>query len=181
MENEQTSHPIIALLRNDPELTVKALAEILGITRQGVHYLLQKHDLRAAPAKYAQGSRRTGYEMLPKPQILIRPEDVAKLSPTACGTVAELVAAADLTARGWHVFAPIVRVASSCDLVAIARDGSKVLRIEVRPGRRNGDKITFLQKVDAAHDHYAIVIAGEPVSYKPALPDSGVPYARRGK
>ena len=44
----------------------------------------------------------------------------------------ELLAAADLSDRGYQVFAPIVGYAGGCDLVAVCRSSGQAIRIEVK-------------------------------------------------
>ena len=83
--------------------------------------------------------------------------------------MAELIVAADLLARGWYPFFPIVR-STKIDLLVSSRDGKRVLRIEVRSGLRRGDRVVFSKKDNAECDHYGIVVAGEPVTYQPELP-----------
>lgn len=95
----------------------------------------------------------------------------APLNHTVAGTIAELIVAADLTARGWDVFWPFVRN-TRFDILACHPHGEIVRRIEVRAGQRRKGVVTFNRKNGALFDHYAIVVAGEPVIYRPELPSA---------
>jgi hypothetical protein len=97
-----------------------------------------------------------------------------KVHATNAGTVGELLAAADLTARGYTVYAPICRHVAHADLIAIDQSSPDAtpLRIEVRVGKRKmpGGYIAFNRDEVMRNDHYAIVVRGEPVLYEPGLP-----------
>ena len=96
-------------------------------------------------------------------------EHWARLSPGTSGALAELVACADLMARGYEVFRA-QSPSCSCDVVAI-RDG-KVHRVEVRSGYKHQDGTihTALTRLDPAkYDVLAIVHAGREVVYEPPL------------
>jgi hypothetical protein len=85
---------------------------------------------------------------------------------TARGTVAELLVAADLTAKRCTVYFPLIRNAS-CDMIILNQSG-KPERIEVRTGYRKGEGAVRWQKPDISKsDRRAIVITGEPVIYEP--------------
>ena len=83
--------------------------------------------------------------------------------------VAELKVAADLLARGWHVFLAISPM-SPHDLVAIRDKDKRTITLEVRSGYMTGKgKAYCFKKAGSKSDYYAIVVAGEPVHYDPEL------------
>ena len=98
------------------------------------------------------------------------------IAPNSVGAVSELLAAADLLARGYHVFRSL-SPSSACDLVAINPNGGAIIRLEVRTGARTkmGD-VRFPRKREdvGRSDHYAVVVQGEDVIiYDPPLPREG--------
>jgi hypothetical protein len=83
------------------------------------------------------------------------------------GAIAELLAAADLMARGYEVYRPIINT-HGFDLIAVKND--TMTSIEVRTAWRKADgKMTLPFKSTSQAQHHAFVIAGEPVLYKPPL------------
>lgn len=159
MNRTTTSDQIAALIANDPTLTARQISLALNISRQAVY-----QHVRALGLKVAAGGGNT-------PQIVVSDGAVATtLSPTTTGTVAELLVAADLIARGWRVFFPLTRQAT-CDLIVLPRNGMKSLRIEVKPGfREGGSRLVYTPGQPYFLDHHAIVVRGEPVIYEPDLP-----------
>lgn len=92
------------------------------------------------------------------------------LSRGTIGAVHELIAAADLMRRGYHVFRAM-SPSSPADLIAY-KDAGRILRIEVRTGRRRKDgQLTYLKKnVDAGrNDVYAVVTHEGEVAYVPDI------------
>ncbi len=89
-------------------------------------------------------------------------------SQSTIGTIAELVASADLMNRGFEVFRALSPNAS-CDL--IAKMGPTSLRIEVKATVVADGKIRSRSANKSAPvDHVALVIRNGQVFYKPALP-----------
>ena len=95
----------------------------------------------------------------------------------------EIIAAADLTARGYEVFTPIVGHSGSCDLLALCPQSGIVVRVEVkrcvfRGPRADGNGMSYANKPnpDRAGKHdvvaYVLVREQESVEYVPALADA---------
>ena len=99
-------------------------------------------------------------------RIIQYPESTLGLATGVVGARSELLASADLLKRGYEVYRSLSPHCSS-DLIA-AKDG-KLLRIEVRTGRRVLSGNIVYSKAKFRSDHYAIVIEEE-VKYKPELP-----------
>lgn len=168
MTGVEARERIVALLKADPSLTQSELARRVGVTKQRVSQLVKKVGLQAG---VYEKPRDLNGERIPAgpPRIMVQTSvDTGPVNATVAGTIAELVVAADLLARGWQVFFPMVRT-TKCDLLATDKTGERVIRVEVRSGRRVGESITFLKKDKAVCDHYAIVVPREPVTYKPEL------------
>lgn len=148
------------LLEADPTLTAAQIAEEVGISKSRVYQIATRARLGIARAP----------RPVSPPQSRLQPLVAGgSINHTVAGTISELLAAADLMARGWHVFFPLVRN-TKIDLIASSRDGERLIRVEVRSGKRVGERAQYLKKDGAACDHYAIVMVGEPVEYDPPLP-----------
>lgn len=80
-----------------------------------------------------------------------------------------MIAVADLLARGFKPYLPVVNQRSH-DIIAVSPAGA-VVTFEVRSGRRDCGKLVYNGGSKTRSDHYAVVLAGEPVMYKPDLPD----------
>jgi hypothetical protein len=88
--------------------------------------------------------------------------------------VSELLAAADLLARGYTVYAPLNRHAGHADLIALPRGGGDgPITLEVRSGHRNPNTgtTTWNRFPRNNADHYAVVVTGEVVVYEPPIPE----------
>ncbi len=95
------------------------------------------------------------------------------ISQTTAGTIAELLVAADLMARGWTPFFPLMRT-TIFDLIAGDANG-RVLTIEVRSAKRRPDgSLAYGRKTGSPANHHALVITGEPVAYLPELPPGAI-------
>lgn len=84
----------------------------------------------------------------------------------ATGAASELLVAADLLRRGYHVFRSVAPD-GACDLLIL--QGKSVLRIEVKTAYRNRDGTIGWPNVvrqEGRHDILAIAVAGD-VHYKP--------------
>jgi len=161
----------------DPEVTAKEMSIALGISSQRVAQHLVALGLPTRTRKsYPIGPRLIDYDMSkrkpPAPRIITGGTLVASNS-TATGTVSELLVAADLTARGYTVYLPILRHSAHCDLIAL-RQGAEdnPITIEVRSGRRRtvDGTISYTKNVESLATHHAVVVTGEPVIYHPDLP-----------
>lgn len=167
MTGVEARERIVALLKADPSLTQSELARRVGVSKQRVSQILYSAGLQAGSYQFPRDAN--GRRITSPPRIMVETGmDIDPVNATVAGTIAELVVAADLLARGWQVFFPMVRT-TKCDLLATDKTGERVIRVEVRSGRRVGESITFLRKDKAVCDHYAIVLPREPVTYKPEL------------
>ena len=154
------------LFAENPTLTAREAAERMGISRQRIYDLNTR--LQLPFRRVYTRSTRSSTPTAPRSRILTGGVEVL-LSHSVVGRIAELLTAADLTARGYVVFYPIYTRAL-CDLVALTRDGT-ALRVEVRCGRRaESGVVKFTKKDTKACDVYAVVLIGEPVHYDPPLP-----------
>lgn len=100
-----------------------------------------------------------------------------QINSTATGRVAEILVMADLIARGWHVYAPLLDSRRGHDLIACGN--GRMVSFEVRSGRRRPSGVKFDRDMVVRSDHYAIVVTGEPVAYDPPLEDLGeIDYRR---
>lgn len=158
-----------ALARN-PTWPVKTLAQSLGVSRARVYQILSDMSVKPPVSipNRRYGKRGTWGPSIPR---VVTSGVVSLVGSSIAGTIGELLVAADLMARGLFVFFPLVRTAVY-DLIACTADGSTTIRIEVRCGTRNTmGSLSFSKTPTRAgsHDHYAIVVAGEPVVYQPPL------------
>ena len=148
-----TKDELVTLVKEG--LSTAEAAVRLEISRQRVYQLALKYGLKFA--------RRRA---IPSPRLLTGGIPVI-VSTSVAGKVAELIVAADLLARGWHVFLPVYANGPH-DIIA-AKDG-RVATFEVRSAHRNatGRLIFPIRSYDKS-DHYGIVATGEIVSYQPDL------------
>lgn len=124
-------------------LTAGQIAERASVSRQWVHQTAKKNGIPLPRAWRHQS--------------------------TVAGTVAELLAGADLLARGWQIYLPAFRTGGH-DLLATA--GDKIISIEVRSAHRDHKgAIHFARRPNDKSSHYALVIKGEPIVYRPELED----------
>jgi len=94
-----------------------------------------------------------------------------RVSHTACGKSAELIAAADLVARGWNVYLPMF-CNRGFDLAAF-KDGVTIT-VEVRSSRKLlvSTVTPFIHKKrpqEIYASHYAVVCDGCSVHYEPSI------------
>lgn len=171
--DSDTRLQIRKLIANDKTLNLSAIAKRIGISRERVRQIVNQEGLAVQRGVVGYRPRRNARP--PAPRVLTGGVG-ARLDCTVVGTISELLVAADLAARGYKVFFPLVRTAA-CDMVIMDSDGENVQRIEVRSGHRRVDRkgIAYATnpKSDKARcDRYAIVITGEPVFYRPKFNDS---------
>lgn len=158
---ETSRQIIIRALADNPNRSARELAVMASCTRQRVHQIIKAEGLTLP------GFDPTRTQSVIVPRISVAGEG-AQIDSTACGTISELIAASDLTARGWQVFFPLVRT-SRCDLIALSADGITTRRIEVRSGKRKGDTVSYQRRAGDTCDHYAVVLTGEPVRFFPDI------------
>jgi hypothetical protein len=108
-----------------------------------------------------------------RPRVRTGGVDVPVSAVTA-GTISELLVAADLMARGYVVYFPLMKRTAHVDLIATPSNPDRLpLRIEVRSGTIGArGQVRYAKKADSRADHHAVVMTGEPVHYKPELPSA---------
>lgn len=165
MDSDATRARLADELTNDPTLSMEELVAKLGVSRQRIYVLLREAGLKAGKSKRIRPRRPPAPP--PTPRLAIDGV-IGTISSSAAGAVSEVIAAADLLARGWHVFFPLVR-SRRCDLIALSPDGLQTRRIEVRSGKRVGGGLLYNKKPTDTCDHYAIVLINEPVLFLPEI------------
>lgn len=135
-------------------MTAAAMSRTLGVSRERVRQLLLELGLPTTTSRSdSRGMMRT-----------VRANG---LPPRTVGTVAEMVVAADLMARGAKVFWPLQHT-PSCDLVALWDYGRRIERVEVRSGKREGKRLLYNQTTTPdKHDRLAVVCQDAEISYLP--------------
>src|SRR5215831_13192242 len=124
-----TRQKIVELVKSDTDnkLTASDIARELGVSPQRVSQILQEEGLRVPRYAITRHSLSgvTNYERGPPMPRIITAVPFGRVTNAATGTVSELIAAADLLARGWNVFFPMVRV-SKHDLIITDPTGKRV-------------------------------------------------------
>jgi hypothetical protein len=171
----KTIDKILELQAENPDITNSQAAEALGLSRQRVSLECTKAGVVLSRAY--KGPRRNHAD--PKARV-ITGGIPTRISHTVCGTISELLVAADLMARGYKPYMPLVRQRSH-DIIAVTPSG-KVLTFEVRSGKHKADGTghTILKRNESlvVSDYFAVVMTGEPVVYEPELdPDLDNPKA----
>lgn len=167
---------VVEIIRSGERITISEIAARCGVSRQRIHRILRQEGLRA-PVDGRLHPRRPSSpdssQMAPPVVTGGIPESVSK---TAGGQISELLAAADLLARGYRPFRPVVGN-SLFDIVAINPRTGAILTIEVKSGRKIDGRLVFqrnscvkVRHCESEPDHYAVVCKGEPVEYVPPLP-----------
>ncbi len=150
-------------------MVASEIAKQEGISRQRVYQVARSrgivlpsyHDVARAPQP-----------KLAIPRV-ITGGVVKRVTCTVGGTIAELLATADLMARGYQVYRPMV---GNRGFDAIACKDGQMLTIEVRSAIRLPEGTLKYRKDEPPKaSHYALVITGEPVTYVPDLPDGETP------
>lgn len=153
------------LLSENPHATTADISRDLGVSRQRISHLCRQHGIKLTRAYPARDKASA-----PAPRV-ITGGVLAPINHTVCGSISEILVAADLMARGYKPYMPIVKQRSH-DILAVNSTGG-VITIEVRSGKRraDGNGYTWASKgPNCASGFHAIVITGEPVIYKPDLP-----------
>jgi hypothetical protein len=161
LAKQTTRERVRQLVKDEPTLNLSDIARRVGVSRERVRQLVESEGL-APPLGVV------GYKPRSPASRVITGGVPTPINHTVAGTIAELLVAADLSARGLIVFFPLVRTAA-CDLMTLDRSGH-VERIEVRCGHRSGKRVVFNQKDKSKSDRRAVVITGEPVIYEPPMP-----------
>lgn len=86
------------------------------------------------------------------------------IPPSTVGAISELLVGADLLRRGYEVFRAL-SPSCSCDL-AILKNG-KLLRVEVRTGRKNRRGNVVYANTTHRHDVMAVVVGKDQILYDP--------------
>lgn len=149
-------------------MVASQIAAHLGVSRQRIYQVAKANNITLKRADFDWPSRE---KRTSAPRIIIEASNVTQ-NQLSVGAVSELMAAADLIARGWNVYMP-VRKNRGHDLIAYK--GDTMITIEVRSGRKGAcSQTVFYSKTHSRmkSSHYAIVVAGEPIQYNPTLPDT---------
>lgn len=152
--------------------TVSQASDALGVSRQRISQLYKSLGMHPERGRRKSTSHTLTAPRLPSSRLRTG-GNTASLSTAVVGHVSELVASADLVARGFCVFAPIAQTTAPVDLIVVSRESGKAERIEVRSGVRRDGKISWSRSSPSRKrfsDRYAIVLAGEPVRYYPPYP-----------
>lgn len=170
-----TRTKLLALYELHPHAPIAAIAREAGVSRQRADQILRAEG---KPTRRPYSIRAHGLGgQLPAPRTPAAPLRtggvLVPLSHNAVGAVGELLVAADLMARGWRPFAPLLR-GTSCDLIALSYDGSTMERIEVRTAQRRNGTLHYARPDTSWSDRRAIVVAGEPVLYDPPFAGEAV-------
>lgn len=183
-----TRERLLALHRAEPHLNQTQIAERLGVTRQRIGQLIEalERDGELTTDEIDRGPR--GIRGRPKASAAAEAAPrvtggIVAIPAAATPAVAVLLVAADLTARGYSVFAPLTPSTAKCDLVAIDRD-DRVERIVVSRGRRAGEEIRYDDPQRYGGDRRAMLLTDEPIQYEPPLESAESGYrslAGRGR
>jgi hypothetical protein len=140
------------------------IARETGVSRQRIHQIAK----RAGITLLRWTPRLRNPAPSPTPRV-VTGGICGPINQTIAGTIAEMLVAADLLARGWQVFLPAVRLNIGHDLVATR--GSEVMTIEVRSATRRKTTGVIMRptKANCPSTHYAWVLTGEPVVYSPDI------------
>lgn len=174
---------VMDAIRSGKALSVQDIADLCDVSRQRVHEILRQEDLRAPidGRSVRQWAPLRTQEVVEREAASIRqPARTGgiKQGTQITGTISEMLVCADLLARGFYPFRPVVRNRSIYDVLAVRKHDALVLRIEVKTGNRSGSDLVYrrssLNKIRNAAgepDHYAVVARGDPVKYIPDLPE----------
>lgn len=170
MTNDNAKDNILAIRTRNPNASATDIAEELGISRQYVYVIFRRLGLEAKVGGY-RPRKVVAAPAAPAARILTGGVP-ARLTSTTAGTIGEMLVAADLMARGFTVFHPLVRSVALCDLISQSRETGAMERIEVKCGTRtSGAKILANKPVNnSKYDRLAVVITGEVVKYVPPFP-----------
>lgn len=140
-----------------------AIAEELKISRQRVYQIAKANEIEM-PMNRASLDRPNRRPPTPRIQT---GGVMAKVNHSVAGTISELLVAADLMARGWQVFMPVI-ASKGHDLIAM-KDG-RLVTFEVRSAYRSAaGKVKYAKQAGCTSDHYGLVVTGEPVTYDPPI------------
>lgn len=146
-------------------LSAAGIAAHVGVSRQRVYQVLKTAVVM--PPRPFFGRERAA-ERYPKPRLITGGVEVA-LTTNSVGTISELLVAADLLARGWAPYLPVMR-SKYHDI--LASHGAVIASFEVRSGKRYpSGTVSYARDKVKRSNHYAVVIEGEPVVYDPPLSD----------
>jgi len=156
VKNESsTAGRIRAAAAENPGMGASDIAAALGISRQRVYQVCITDGIKL-PRSVRRG---------PVPRIAC--DAAVSVSHTVAGAIAEAVVVADLLARGCKPYTPVVRQRSH-DIIAVTSSGA-VVTIEVRSAKRDAGVLPTPRARKDKSQHYALVVAGEPVIYRPPL------------
>jgi hypothetical protein len=157
-----TRERVLTLVRQSPHLNQTEIAERVSATRQRVSQIIASEGLTVPKGRRG---------VAPRAKARAEPAEESKGVPAylaeAGGPIAVLVAAADLMARGYTVYLPMTSAAAA-DLVAIDALGN-LKRVAVQRARRRGTRLEHERPKPGDVDIHALILANEPVQYRPNL------------
>jgi hypothetical protein len=157
-----TRERVLTLVRQSPHLNQTEIAERVSATRQRVSQIIASEGLTVPKGRRG---------VAPRAKARAEPAEESKGVPAylaeAGGPIAVLVAAADLMARGYTVYLPMTSAAAA-DLVAIDALGN-LQRVAVQRARRRGTRLEHERPKPGDVDIHALILANEPVQYRPNL------------
>jgi hypothetical protein len=163
-----TTDALSAALKADPSLTARDLAERFGISKQRVHQALASAEVKAAQAP--RGPRRPAGEgsRCHAPAWTNGLGSPGKLPTSVIGAALEMLVAADLMKRGAYVYRAL---SHTCPADMIAWMGERLIRVEVRAGRRDAaGRLSYSPPDASRYDVLAVVDPDGLIVYKPDLP-----------
>lgn len=146
--------------------TLHEIAVALGISYSRSYQFAKANGIPLPKRRYGPHPSRNRPAPPSKPRLLTGGVPV-QVSSAVVGKVSEVLVAADLMARGWHVYLPLVH-RNGHDVIATS-DG-RIITVEVRSAyRTQTGNISFTRTRGCKSSHYALVVTGEPVLYEPEL------------
>lgn len=175
MNEQTTKEKIAASISAGEQLTATELADKFGISRQRTYQILR--SLGAKPLRKVLPGRPAGKHTIDPP--VVTGGIPVLVSPTIGGRIAEVLVVADLLARGFKPFTPVVGNAVF-DVLAVCKVTGRVITFDAKTGRVVNGKVMFNKAAEGKRrhcntkpDHYAVVCKGEPVIYVPPLDGDG--------
>jgi hypothetical protein len=161
MSEITTADRVLAAFRRSPQPSLAVIAAEVGVSRERVRQLLKTKGLRSSVK--SKGRPRVHSDRKPVNRF-----GYAVRAPTlVTGAVSELVAAADLLARGWHVYRAIAG-GCMCDLIACL-DGA-TYRVEVRSATVSATGVWKTNQKPKTRENYdvlALVAPNGEIRYDP--------------
>lgn len=146
-------------------LTAAQIARRLDVSRQRIYQIAREDGVSLPRPAWDENDKRRKKSI--KTRVVTG--GVSKpINETTAETIAEMLVAADLMARGWQVYIPLV-VHRGHDLIGLM--GDRMATFEVRSAYRStvGNGLSWNKTSSDKSEYYALVITGETVTYVPDL------------